>query len=265
MFRKHDTGRYNNKSTIPCHIIYFLWRVCETGGRVLCIALFASTFEFWVFAVLGPHFLIMFSWTVWTTGNKSADKIFLRSCYGYVMLFYMPFHSAPSRYLYIVYYVIFYTENFLLLGLWAGMTSDRDAWFYMPGIVTVIVFFILHIVMLFLYYKVAHPKAKTITYCEKWDWKRVLTPSHPSNFEGRMEAVVRLVVYLPMANNSLDKKTRKSSVRLCEDQDDGRSSTDLNTETVCKVVRYLDKTRRDCDSTFQPPQCLTSDRQQPSG
>ncbi|KAK7505685.1 hypothetical protein BaRGS_00002956 [Batillaria attramentaria] len=173
MYRKHQTGRYNNKSTIPGHIIYFLWRVCETGGRVLCIALFASMFENWVFAVLGPHFLIMFSWVVWSRGSKFASDILLCMCFGYMMLFSMPFHSHPSRYVYFVYYVMFYTENFLMLGLWAGMTSDRDAWFYIPAIVTVIVFFILHIVMLFLNYKVAHPKARRIKYCEKWDWKRV--------------------------------------------------------------------------------------------
>nr|KAG5713010.1 hypothetical protein BaRGS_021804 [Batillaria attramentaria] len=125
-------------------------------------------FENWVFAVLGPHFLIMFLWNVW-----AEEEPVMIMCYGYMMLFYMPFHSDPSRYAYFVYYVMFYTENFLMLGLWAGMTSDRDACFYIPAIVTVIVFFILHIVMLFLYYKVARPEAKTITYCEKWDWERV--------------------------------------------------------------------------------------------
>nr|KAG5686723.1 hypothetical protein BaRGS_020249 [Batillaria attramentaria] len=81
----------------------------------------------------------------------------------------MPSHSRPSRYLYLVYYALFYTENFLMLALWAGMTSDRDAWFYIPAIVTVIVLFLLHIVTQLLYYKCFHPKAGDIEWCMKWD------------------------------------------------------------------------------------------------
>lgn len=37
----------------------FLWRLAETGGRVLSIALFASLFRWWSLAVLIPHALIM--------------------------------------------------------------------------------------------------------------------------------------------------------------------------------------------------------------
>nr|KAG5696237.1 hypothetical protein BaRGS_019939 [Batillaria attramentaria] len=81
----------------------------------------------------------------------------------------MPFHSRPSRYLYLVYYALFYTENFLMLALWAVMTSDRDAWFYIPAIVTVIVLFLLHIVTQLLYYKCFHPKAGDIEFCVEFD------------------------------------------------------------------------------------------------
>nr|KAG5686711.1 hypothetical protein BaRGS_020237 [Batillaria attramentaria] len=87
----------------------------------------------------------------------------------YVMVFHMPLHFRPSRYRYLVYYALFYAENFLMLALWAVMTSDRDAWFYIPAIVTVIVLFLLHIVTQLLFYKWVHPKAEDIEWCMKWD------------------------------------------------------------------------------------------------
>nr|KAG5713003.1 hypothetical protein BaRGS_021797 [Batillaria attramentaria] len=101
----------------------------------------------------------------------------LRSClFGYVMVFYIPFYSNPSRYVFLVYYVIFYGENFLMLGLWAGMTSDRDAWFYIPGIAVVVVFFFLHVAMQLIFYVFFHPSAESIKWCVKCDRESFCVP-----------------------------------------------------------------------------------------
>nr|KAG5696222.1 hypothetical protein BaRGS_019924 [Batillaria attramentaria] len=143
-----------------------------TGGRVLCIALFASTLENWVFGIVGFHFVVTFVWYVWSDwGHGVASTAVFGVLFGYVTVFYMPSHPRPSRYLYLVYYALFYTENFLMLALWAVMTSDRDAWFYIPAIVTVIVLFLLHIITQLLYYKWVHPKAGDIEWCMKCDRK----------------------------------------------------------------------------------------------
>ncbi|KAK7505715.1 hypothetical protein BaRGS_00002986 [Batillaria attramentaria] len=173
---KHDSAE--DKRGILSYIVYFLWRVCETGGRVLCIAMFASMFEYWVFAILGLHYVAMLVWNLWAEKDRSCGQVFIEVCLGYITVFYMPYHSKSSRYAYFIYYIFFYTENFLMLGLWAGMTSDRDAWFYIPGIVAVIVFFLLHIVMMFLYYKVAHPRAQEIKCCVECDWETILKSLH---------------------------------------------------------------------------------------
>ncbi|KAK7461595.1 hypothetical protein BaRGS_00038639, partial [Batillaria attramentaria] len=171
-FQHSDDGEVsteNKKDKISCKLFYFLWRVCETGGRVLCIALFASTFENWVFGIVGFHFVVMLVWIVLSGSDDvsagTAVLALLGVLCGYITVFYMPSHSRPSRYLYLVYYALFYTENFLMLALWAVMTSDRDAWFYIPAIVTVIVLFLLHIVTQLLYYKCFHPKAGDIEWC----------------------------------------------------------------------------------------------------
>nr|KAG5686722.1 hypothetical protein BaRGS_020248 [Batillaria attramentaria] len=162
-FRQAEFSTENKNDKISCKLVYFVWRVCETGGRVLCIALFASTLENWVFGIVGFHFVVMFVWFVWSDSDDGvAKKAITGVLFGYIMVFYMLFHRRPSRYVYLVYYALFYTENVLMLALWAVMTSDRDAWFYIPAIVTVIVLFLLHIVTQLLYYKCFHPKAGDI-------------------------------------------------------------------------------------------------------
>ncbi|KAK7505616.1 hypothetical protein BaRGS_00002887 [Batillaria attramentaria] len=171
--------RKQEKLEISGQICYLLWRVCETGGRVLCIALFASTFEFWVLGVVCLHFALVSTWKFCTTDNQGCPTPFavLRSClFGYVMVFYIPFYSNPSRYVFLVYYVIFYGENFLMLGLWAGMTSDRDAWFYIPGIAVVVVFFFLHVAMQLIFYVFFHPSAESIKWCVKCDRESFCVP-----------------------------------------------------------------------------------------
>ncbi|KAK7482597.1 hypothetical protein BaRGS_00026198 [Batillaria attramentaria] len=177
-FHQADMGEVstgNKKHKISCKLVYFFWRVCETGGRVLCIALFASTLENWVFGIVGFHFVLMLVWFVWIDSDDgAAGTAVFGVLFGYIMVFYIPFHPRPSRYLYLVYYALFYTENFLMLAFWAVMTSDRDAWFYIPAIVTAIVLFLLHIITQLFYYKWVHPKAGDIEWCMKCDRETVL-------------------------------------------------------------------------------------------
>jgi hypothetical protein len=49
------------------------WRLAETSGRVLCIALFTSVFRWWTLAVLVPHVVLMFLW-YHKKGRKAGDK-----------------------------------------------------------------------------------------------------------------------------------------------------------------------------------------------
>ncbi|KAK7505686.1 hypothetical protein BaRGS_00002957 [Batillaria attramentaria] len=173
MYRKFDPDDSDEAlTTIPWYnrLLWFLWRLCETGGRVLCIALFASTFEYWVFVLLCCHYGIVLICACWAMKDKELGK-FKAVAWGYVLLFCVPLPDQDARYVYSFYYVIFYAENFLMLGLWAGMTSDRDAWFYVPGIVTVMALFPLHFVMQLIYYKCSHPEAEENKCCKHCQWK----------------------------------------------------------------------------------------------
>lgn len=133
----------------------------------MCIALFASVFEYWVFGVLGVHSLVMVVWHCSIADNRSRGTItlgFLSVC---IMLFYVPCRSNPSRFMYIFYYTIFYSENFFMFAMWVFRTRPYDVWFYIPCVVAVLSFFVLHIRMQLSFYLCFHPGGdeNKIPYC----------------------------------------------------------------------------------------------------
>ena len=58
-----------------------LWRLAETGGRVLAIALFTSVFRVYLLAFLVPHGLILATWMFLQVGThlRVRNKQALRS------------------------------------------------------------------------------------------------------------------------------------------------------------------------------------------
>jgi hypothetical protein len=57
-----DLGFNEHYAGLKHQVLEMTWRLCETGGRVLCIAIFASVFKWWILAVLAPHGLAMLAW-----------------------------------------------------------------------------------------------------------------------------------------------------------------------------------------------------------
>ena len=147
---------------------YFIWRACETGGRVLCIAMFASAFDLWVFGILLFHWIVNAVWLMnqRTTfyAQRCLEKVFNIIC-GYVMLFcFLNLREGHTRYRFLIYYIIFYIENFFMLAFWFRFTPDLGAWFHIWGFIVVLIFFILHIIFQLLYYSCCHP-TNSIQYC----------------------------------------------------------------------------------------------------
>nr|KAG5705304.1 hypothetical protein BaRGS_010755 [Batillaria attramentaria] len=147
---------------------YLLWRAFETGGRVLCIAMFASAFDFWLFGILLFHWVVTSGWLMnqRTTfyKNKYLEKAFNIIC-GYVMLFcFLNLREGHTRYRFLVFYLIFYIENFFMLAFWFRFTRDLGAWFHIWGFITVLIFFVLHVIFQLLFYTFFHP-TQAIPYC----------------------------------------------------------------------------------------------------
>ncbi|KAK7496988.1 hypothetical protein BaRGS_00011724 [Batillaria attramentaria] len=165
-------------SKLPMYglVLYCTWRLFETGARVLCISLFASTFRGWVFCVLGVHFAACVLWNGCLTYNRETNEnpetsTCMKSFYGVligfvvglatIFCFFDPFHTPDSRYRYAVWYAVFYAENLLMFCLWLWKTPDTEAWFFLPAIVTVLACSLLHVLLLLLFYtRLCHPSTE---------------------------------------------------------------------------------------------------------
>lgn len=164
--------RFNNMEKAKMSLIsvpfYFIWRASEVGGRILCIAMFASVFKHWVFLVLGLHWLIMFMWLIGQKtsfyGIRCLEVAFNLLC-GYVMIFcFLNLREGHTRFRFLIFYCIMYLENFIMLAFWFRFTPDLGAWFHIWGFAAVFVLFAVHIMFQLLYYVVFHP-TKNIKWC----------------------------------------------------------------------------------------------------
>ncbi|CAG5118893.1 unnamed protein product [Candidula unifasciata] len=164
--------RINNlqkaKMSLTSIPFYFIWRASEVGGRILCIAMFASVFKQWVFLVLGLHWMIMFIWLIGqkTTfyGTRCLEVAFNLLC-GYVMIFcFLNLREGHTRFRFAIFYCIMYTENLIMLAFWFRFTRDLGAWFHMWVFAAVFVLFAIHMTFQLLYYMVFHP-TKNIQLC----------------------------------------------------------------------------------------------------
>lgn len=167
---REDKSKMSLKS-VP---FYFLWRACETGGRVLCIAMFASAFEVWVFGILLFHWVVASCWLINQRtafyAHRCLEKVFNIIC-GYVMLFcFLNLREGHTRYRFLIFYIIFYIENFFMLAFWFRFTSDLGKWFHLWGFIVVLIFFIMHIVFQLLYYAFFHPTGniQNCLSCDKY-------------------------------------------------------------------------------------------------
>ena len=140
---------------------YFVWRASEIGGRVLCIAMFGSAFQFWAFFPLAFHWVFISGWLMLQKTsfykNTCLERVFNVIC-GYVMIFcFLNLREGQTRYRFILFYFIFYVENFIMLIFWFRFTPDGKAWFHLGGFIVVFILFSLHMASQLIYYAYFHP------------------------------------------------------------------------------------------------------------
>ncbi|KAK3089711.1 hypothetical protein FSP39_005814 [Pinctada imbricata] len=161
---------------LPAVIFYFLWRASEVGPRLVVFALFASQFSYIILIVAGLHWLGM---TLWLLCQKThfykddhkhrrRDEVIFNIVLGYTMVFsFLNARDGRTRYRALVYYIVFYAENYVMLMMWVYWTPSKSEWYYFVAIAVVPAGTILHIVFQLFYYKVCHPKKHKIEICPK--------------------------------------------------------------------------------------------------
>ena len=168
---KHiDDGETSAKS-ICLSIVLFLARLAEVGPRIIIIALYATHYTYNVLVIAGIHWFVF---SVWIFVTHETDKrygcksILMKIVLGYPLLFcfidldYLysdseDKDSCPRYYRVLVYYHLFYIENWVMFALWIANTEYSSQWFYPASIVTVVCGMVLHLFFQCLYWCYKNP------------------------------------------------------------------------------------------------------------
>jgi len=144
-----------------------IWRTLIVGSRIFAFLLFATVFQYWLFVVVGFHYLLMFA-LVFYQLRLGKKKLIRRLVYNivtplvYIFDFCLNWLEGPTRYWYLICYVPMYLENVLMSGLvlWSVSTTPSPAWYIVPGCVSVILMFPMGVLVQLAYYRYWHPRVR---------------------------------------------------------------------------------------------------------
>lgn len=202
------------KMSLISVVFYFVWRASEVGGRILCIAMFSSTFKYWVFMVLTLHWLVMFVWLVQqkTTfyKNRCLERAFNLLC-SYIMIFcFLNMREGHTRFRFLAFYCVMYIENFIMLAFWFRFTEDLGVWFHIWGFAGVMCLFVLHVAFQLMYYMFFHPtkKVEVCLPCDRYSvYSSMCSEVTPSaEFKSKILHSFRIDVEHTTSNESVSTK-----------------------------------------------------------
>ncbi|XP_037937968.1 XK-related protein 6-like [Teleopsis dalmanni] len=166
----HRYNRYSqiDKSDISTQgfILQLGWHFCTSVSRTLCIAFVASLFPLWtIVACLSHAFLFGFvTFIVERPVFASTSCLNFLFCLilGVVYLFtYISVKDASTKYKYLIYYIICFTENIICIALFMSFASSNlFQWTYLfySLCAMALVFYIFGLTFMIIYYTCFHPK-----------------------------------------------------------------------------------------------------------
>lgn len=141
-------------------IFQFFWRLGTVIARVASLTMYASLYKYWIFLVLTLHWFSMFLWLISPKnifhGEKISKtrKISWSLLIAFVYIFaYINLQEVNHRQKILIFYVVMFLENVLLLSLWiVGIWGNRpEMWYSTPFFV--IGAFVVGLFFMFLYYR----------------------------------------------------------------------------------------------------------------
>ena len=131
-----------------------LWNVLAISSRVTALALFASHQLHWFWGLLGAQIFIATSASlVYERFSESKEDFIIDMFYsfyvGVSMIFNViwVFDLNLYFYVYILYWLLMFTENTLMITLWYMWTDSLGFWYHNAAIVGVIAFYVLLLVV----------------------------------------------------------------------------------------------------------------------
>lgn len=160
-------------------IMQFVWYVFLIAPRVLSMALFASTFRSWFFMIIFIHWLLMYFWIlklktnycitseeVYSAREHIFEKFYDLVCSFIYIFAYFNLKAGPTRYRYLIYYLIFYSENILFCVCYFLFSKEQNFAYKLTLLLIVVIGFWIAITFQIIYYLYCHPSHK-IQVCVK--------------------------------------------------------------------------------------------------
>ncbi|KAG6457823.1 hypothetical protein O3G_MSEX010513 [Manduca sexta] len=106
-------------------IFQFLWRLGTISARICALTVYALVYEYWVFLVIGLHWLSMFLWLISPKNVFHGERISrprkacLSALIAFIYVFaYVNLHEHNHRQKMVTFYVVMMVENWLLVTAW---------------------------------------------------------------------------------------------------------------------------------------------------
>ncbi|CAF0712513.1 unnamed protein product [Brachionus calyciflorus] len=154
-------------------IMQFIWYLILIAPRVLSMALFASTFRSWFFMIIFTHWLIMYFWIlrlktnycitseeVYSAREQIFEKFYDLVCSFIYIFVYFNLKAGPTRYRYLIYYIIYYCENILFCTCYFLFSKEQNFAYKLSLLLIVVFGFWIAITFQIVYYLHCHPSHK---------------------------------------------------------------------------------------------------------
>ncbi|KAM3961352.1 uncharacterized protein ACR2FA_004469 [Aphomia sociella] len=106
-------------------IFQFLWRLGTISARVSALTVYALVYEYWVFLVIGLHWVSMFLWLISPKNVFHGERIsrprkaYLSALIAFVYVFaYINLQELNHRQKMVTFYCVMCVENWVLVGAW---------------------------------------------------------------------------------------------------------------------------------------------------
>nr|CAD7434609.1 unnamed protein product [Timema monikensis] len=144
-------------------ISQFLWRLGTVASRVTVLTVYATLYGYWVFLVIGLHWISMFLWLIspknvfhgehMSRQRKAAFSALIAIVY---IFSYINLQEVNPRQKMITFYVVMFLENSLLVIAWLVGVWDEAPWYRDTVPFFVLVSFATGMAFMMLYYRYFH-------------------------------------------------------------------------------------------------------------
>ncbi|KPJ00839.1 XK-related protein 6 [Papilio xuthus] len=106
-------------------IFQFLWRLGTISARICALTVYALVYEYWVFLVIGLHWVSMFLWLISPRNVFHGERIsrprkaYLSALIAFVYVFaYVNLQELNHRQKMVIFYCVMCVENWVLVSAW---------------------------------------------------------------------------------------------------------------------------------------------------